>query len=76
MIGICEKKGVKMKIKYDKETDSIYVILSTDTVVESEEKSKDVIVDYNDKDEVVAIEILNVKENPHEIDIPLTLKSA
>ncbi len=65
-----------MKIKYDNEIDALYVILSTDTVVESEEKSKGVIVDYNNKNEVVAIEILNVKENEHEIDLPFTLKSA
>lgn len=65
-----------MKIRYDKEIDAIYVILSNDTIVESEEKSKDIIVDYNEKDEVVAIEILNVKQNEHEIDLPLTLKSA
>jgi len=65
-----------MKIKYDKETDTIYVILSSDKIVESEEKLKDVIIDYNDRDEVVAIEILNVKENQHEIDLPLILKSA
>jgi uncharacterized protein YuzE len=65
-----------MKIKYDKETDSIYVILSSDVIVESEEKQKDVIVDYNDKDEVVAIEILNVKQNTHEIDLPFIMKSA
>lgn len=65
-----------MKIKYDKETDAIYVILSSDKIAESEEKLKDVIIDYNDRDEVVAIEILNVKENQHEIDLPLILKSA
>lgn len=65
-----------MKIKYDQETDAIYVILSSDAIVESEEKSKDVIVDYNDKDEVVAIEILNVKQNTHEIDLPFILKTA
>lgn len=65
-----------MKIKYDKESDALYVILSSGAIVESEEKSKDVIVDYNNKDEVVAIEILNVKQNTHEIDLPLILKSA
>lgn len=63
-----------MKIKYDKETDSIYLILSSDKIVESEEKAKDIIVDYNYKDEVVAIEILNVKQNEHEINLPLILK--
>ncbi|MCF6244525.1 MAG: DUF2283 domain-containing protein [Sulfurovum sp.] len=65
-----------MTIKYDSETDSIYMVLSADIVVESEEASKDVIVDYNDRDEVVAIEILNVKENNHNIELPLVLKSA
>ncbi|PHS41012.1 MAG: hypothetical protein COB07_03190 [Sulfurovum sp.] len=65
-----------MTIKYDNETDSIYMVLSSDAVMESEETSKDVIVDYNDKEEVVAIEILNVKENNHHIELPLVLKSA
>jgi uncharacterized protein YuzE len=65
-----------MTIKYDKETDSLYMILSSDSVVGSEETSKDVIVDYNEKDEVVAIEILNVKKNEHSIDIPIILQSA
>ncbi|WP_295421902.1 DUF2283 domain-containing protein [Sulfurovum sp.] len=65
-----------MTIKYDKETDSLYVVLSVDKVIESEETSKDVIVDYNEKNEVVAIEILNVKDNNHTIDLPIVLKSA
>jgi len=67
---------MQMTIRYDNETDSIYVILSSDKVVESEEMHKDVIVDYNDKNEVIAIEILRVKENPHTIDLPFVLKSA
>lgn len=65
-----------MKIRYDNETDAIYVILSDDAVVESEERSQDVIVDYNAKDEVVAIEILNVKQNEHTIDLPFKLKAS
>jgi len=65
-----------MTIKYDKETDSIYVVLLADKVIESEETSKGVIVDYNENNEVVAIEILNVKDNNHTIDLPLVLKSA
>jgi len=65
-----------MTIKYDNETDAIYVVLSSDKVIESEERSKDIIVDYNENDEVVAIEILNVKENDHTIDLPFVLKSA
>jgi len=65
-----------MKIVYDNETDSIYVKFSADIIVESEEVKKDVIVDYNSSDEIVSVEILNVKTNPHEIDIPTILKSA
>lgn len=67
---------MQMKIRYDNDTDSIYVILSDEKVIESEEISKDVIVDFNDTNEVVAIEILNVKSNEHSIDIPIVLKSA
>lgn len=65
-----------MIIKYDNETDAIYMILSDDNIVDSEESKKDVIVDFNENNEVVAIEILNVKTNEHTIDLPLILKSA
>ncbi len=65
-----------MKIIYDHETDSIYVRFSEDTVVESEEKADGTIVDYNNKNEIVAVEVLNVKNSPHEIEIPAVLQSA
>jgi len=65
-----------MKIHYDNETDSIYVQFSNDSIAESEEKSEGVVIDYNDKDEVIAVEILNVKSNPHDIDLPGILKNA
>ena len=65
-----------MKIIYDNETDSIYVKFSNDKILESEEVKKDVVVDYNSMEEIVSVEILNVKTNPHEIEIPTILKSA
>ena len=65
-----------MKITYDNETDSIYVKFRDDTIVESEEKNSRTIVDYNQKGEIVAVEVLNVKTNPYEIDIPTVLQSA
>ena len=65
-----------MKITYDNETDSIYVKFSDDTIVESEEKNNGTIVDYNNNDEIVAVEVLNVKTNSGEIDIPTVLMSA
>lgn len=65
-----------MTIKYDKETDAIFAVLSEGKIVESEERSNDVIVDYDAKDEIVAIEILHVKNNEHTTDLPFVLKSA
>ena len=64
-----------MKIQYDKETDSIYIVFRDDKVVESEEKKDGVVIDYNNKDEIVAIEMLNVKTNSYDIDLA-HLKSA
>ena len=65
-----------MKIQYDKDADAINVRLSNDKIVESEEIKEDVIVDYNEKDEIVSVEILNVKTKSNEIEIPTILKSA
>ena len=65
-----------MKIIYDDKTDNIYIKFTDDAVVESEEKSDGVIVDYNQEGDIVAVEVLNIKTNPHEVDIPTVLKSA
>ena len=65
-----------MKIIYDNETDNIYVKFTDDIVIESEEKNDGVIIDYNKEGDIVAVEVLNVKTNPYEIDIPTVLKSA
>ena len=65
-----------MKIIYDNQTDAIYILFKDDKVVESEEKEQGTIIDYNDKNEIVAVEILDVKNNSAEIEIPAILKSA
>ena len=65
-----------MKIYYDEKSDAIYVRFSDDKIVESEEKEKDVVIDYNEKEEVVAVEVLNVRSTPHTIDLPIVLKDA
>jgi len=65
-----------MKIIYDNETDSLYVKFTDDTVVESQEQENGTVVDFNKNDEVVAVEIRNIKQKSHEIDIPIVLKSA
>ncbi|MEO0180961.1 MAG: DUF2283 domain-containing protein [candidate division WOR-3 bacterium] len=51
-----------MKISIDKEADALYISLTDARVSESEEVAPGVIVDYDEKGEVVAIEILKVSE--------------
>lgn len=48
-----------MKIKYDKQTDVLYIQLNNNTISESGEDHKGVIVDYDNDNNVVGIEILN-----------------
>ena len=51
-----------MRIKIDLESDTLYFRISEDTIEESEEVSKGLIIDYDANGKVVGIEILNVKE--------------
>lgn len=51
-----------MKIKVDKDTDTLYFRLDENSIVESEEIKPGVILDYDDKDQVVGVEFLNVSK--------------
>lgn len=51
-----------MKLKYDKETDILYIRFNNLKIVESDEKNG-VIIDYSEKGEVVAIEVLAASKN-------------
>ena len=48
-----------MKIKYDKQTDTLYIQLSNNPISESGEDKNGVILDYDNQENVVGIEILN-----------------
>ena len=51
-----------MKISFDDKADAIYLTLDEAAKVkDSEEVRPGVVLDFNDKDEVVGIEILNIK---------------
>ncbi len=52
-----------MKVRYDKEVDALYLKLSDEPAVESEMIRPGVVLDYNEKGELVGIEILNVTKN-------------
>jgi len=48
-----------MRIKYDPETDILSIVLKDDSIAESEYiESKGIVIDYNEKDEIVGYEIM------------------
>lgn len=49
-----------MRIKVDKNTDTLYFRLDENRIVESEEIKPGVILDYDAKDNVVGVEFLGV----------------
>ena len=51
--------GFDMKINYYPETDSLYIDLSSKTSVDSVEVSEGVVIDYDDKGQIVGIDIDN-----------------
>lgn len=50
-----------MRLHFDPETDALYLRIDESAVVDSEEVHPGVVLDYNDRDEVVGIEILRVQ---------------
>jgi uncharacterized protein YuzE len=51
-----------MVIKYNKESDVIYIQFSDARVFESDEDKPGVILDYDDHGNIIGIEILNASE--------------
>ncbi len=51
-----------MVIKYNKESDVIYIQFSEDKVVESEEDKPGIILDYGENGDIIGIEILNASK--------------
>jgi uncharacterized protein YuzE len=55
-----------MVIKYDKESDIIYIQFSEHKVVESEEDKPGVILDYGENGDIVGIEVLNASKKTNQ----------
>lgn len=49
-----------MKVQFDQQSDAIYFRLDDSKIVESEEVKPGIILDFNERNQVVGIEILNV----------------
>lgn len=68
-----------MKVIYDRETDTLSMILTEDKVAESDELREGVIIDYNARGQVVSVEILDASQSigdPTAISYELKEKSA
>lgn len=51
-----------MKLHVDKEADALYLRLDDSKIVESEEVSPGVVLDFNEDRQVVGIEMLNLSQ--------------
>ena len=50
-----------MRVRFDRRADAIYMRLDESPVVESEEVHPGIILDFNEREEVVGVEVLCVK---------------
>ncbi len=51
-----------MRLKVDKQADALYLTLDDSAIVESQEASPGIILDFNEDNEVVGIEILHLSK--------------
>ena len=52
----------RMKIEYSKEADAIYVYFKEDFVASSREIEDGVVIDFDDKGQLIGIEVLDVSQ--------------
>jgi uncharacterized protein YuzE len=63
-----------MKIIYDKETDTLSIILRQGRIADSDEVRPGVILDYDKAGQIVSIELLDASEqvkHPHAVEFAL-----
>lgn len=58
-----------MKLNVDKEADALYLRLDDSPIVESEEVSPGVVLDYNESNEVVGVEMLHLSKRSSELNL-------
>ena len=58
-----------MKLHVDKEADALYPRLDDSALVESEEVSPGVVLDYNESNEVVGVEMLHLSKRSASLNL-------
>jgi uncharacterized protein YuzE len=54
---------MKVELKYDREADAAYLRFSTAEIIESEEVSPGVILDYDNQGRIVGLEVLHARKH-------------
>ena len=57
-----------MKVKYDKEVDILYITISDNKIIESDEEKSGIILDYDNEGSIVGIEVLNASKKMKNIN--------
>ena len=60
-----------MRIRYDEKVDALYLRLDNSKVVESDEVKPGIVLDFNAKNQVVGIEVLDFKRRVPKADLKL-----
>ena len=58
-----------MRLHVDKEADALYLRLDDSKIIESEEVSPGVVLDFNERNQVVGIEMLNLSQRTPNLDL-------
>ncbi len=58
-----------MKLNVDREADALYLRLDDSAIVESEEVSPGVVLDYNEANEVVGVEMLYLSKRSSDLNL-------
>ena len=58
-----------MKLSIDKEADALYLRLDESAIIESEEVAPGIVLDYNEAEQVVGIEMLNLSKRAPEMSL-------
>ena len=58
-----------MRLHVDKEADALYLRLDDSKIIESEEVSPGVVLDFNDRNQVVGVEFLNLSKRAPKLDL-------
>jgi uncharacterized protein YuzE len=58
-----------MRLKIDREADALYLRLNDSPIMESEEVSPGVVLDFNAQNQVVGVEMLNLSKRAPGLDL-------